>query len=256
MSRPAIYGKLWRSRLEEPIMYDVSFIFDKCGFGKLPAEIDRNRLFNVSYELGSGDIKLYVLDKSERFLYKISRTAIGRQYVGDDPEDGGDFNRLCRYLDRHFDPRQIVIDAVEEGVYYVYLDDAGVDQTMLLLNAMAERYLVSPESILATVNQISGQSYDELESAATDRVISLVKIPFDKGHPKLYARPFLRGPGVALDATTRAFLAGLYACEDAQLDALLGRLWVAKELGTDRMLVVAQRHSLLHCRTQVRTAGH
>lgn len=227
-------------------MYDVSFIFDECGFGELPAEIDRNRLFNVSYELGSGDIKLYVLDQSERFLYKIAHAAIGRQYAGDDPEKGGDFNRLCQYLDRRFDRREIVIDAVEEGVYYVYLDDAGVEQTMLLLNGLAERYLVSPETILATANEISGQHYDDLESAAADRVISLVKIPFDDRHPKLYARPFLRGHGVALDAATRAFLARLYACDDAQLDALLGRLWVAKELGTDRMLVVTQHHSLLH----------
>ena len=45
--------------------------------------------------------------------------------------------------------------------------------------------------------------YDDLESAAADRVISLVKIPFDERHPKLYARPFLRGHGFALDAATR-----------------------------------------------------
>ena len=227
-------------------MYDLSFIFDECGFGELPSEIDRNRLFNVSYELGSGDIKLYVLDQSERFLYKIAREVIGRQYAGDDPEEGGDFNRLCQHLDCPFNPREIVIDAVEEGVYYVYLDDAGVAQTMLLLHAVAERYGVSPVSILTTVNEISGQHYDDLESAAADKVISLVKIPFDERHAKIYARPFLRGKGVTLDAATRAFLARLYACEDAQLDALLGRLWVAKELGTDRMLVVAQHHSLLH----------
>jgi hypothetical protein len=227
-------------------MYDLSFIFDECGFGELPAEIDRNRLFNVSYELGSGDIKLYVLDQSKRFLYKISREAIGRQYAGDDPEDGGDLNRLCTYLDRHFDPRQIVIDAVEEGVYYVYLDDAGVDQTMLLLNAVAERFLVKPESVLATVSAISGQVYDNLEDAATDRAVSLVKIPFDKRKTKLYARPFLRGTGVALDATTREFLSRLYACGDAHLDPHLRRLWVAKELGSERTLVVTQHHSLLH----------
>jgi len=227
-------------------MYDTSFIFDECGFGELPAEIDRDRLFNVSYELGSGDIKLYVLDQSERFLYKIARAAIGRQYAGDDPEEGGDFNLLCRHLDRQFDKREIVIDAVEEDVYYVYLDDAGLEQTMLLLNAVAERYTISSETILITVNEISGRQYDTLESAAADRVISLVKIPFDDRHPKLYARPFLRGQGVALDEATRAFLARLYACDDAQLGALCERLWVAKEPGTDRTLVVTQHHSLLH----------
>ena len=227
-------------------MYDVTFIFDECGFGDLPAEIDRNRLFNVSYELGSGDIKLYVLDQSERFLYKISRTAIGRQYAGDDPTQSIDFNKLCKHLDCRFEPREVVIDAVEEGVYYVYLDDAGVEQTMLLLNAVADRYRVSRELLLATVNEISGTNYADLEAAAVDRVISLVKIPFDERPPKLYARPFLRGPGVPLDTPTRTFLARLYACERGDLDALLGRLWVAKELGTDRMLVVTQNHALLH----------
>jgi hypothetical protein len=227
-------------------MYDVSFIFDECGFGELPEEIDRNRLFNVSYELGSGDIKLYVLDQSERFLYKVSRTAISRQYAGDDPEEGGDFDRLCRHLDRPFIAREIVIDAVEDDVYYVYLDDAGVEQTMIFLDALAERYLVSKETIISTVNDISGRHYDDLESVAADRTVALVKIPFDDGHPKLYARPFLSGDGVALDDAARAFLARLYACADAELDALLERLWVAKELGTDRILVVTQHHSLLH----------
>ena len=227
-------------------MYDLTFIFDECGFGELPAEIDRNRLFNVSYEVGSGDIKLYVLDQSERFLYKISRAGIGRQYSGDDPQNGSDFNILCRLLDRQFNPREIVIDAVEESVYYVYLDDAGVEQTMLLLDAVAERYQASSESILGTVNEISGTGFTDLESAAAERVISLVKIPFDERPPKLYARPFLRGPGVPLDTPTRAFLARLYACEEGQLDARLERLWVAKELGTDRTLVVTQNHALLH----------
>jgi len=44
----------------------------------------------------------------------------------------------------------------------------------------------------------------------------------------------------------RACLSRLYARKEEQLDRLLARLWVAKEPGTNRMLVVTQNHSLLH----------
>jgi len=39
-------------------MYNLAFIFDEYGFGWVPPEIDRNPLYNVSYEPGSGAIKL------------------------------------------------------------------------------------------------------------------------------------------------------------------------------------------------------
>src|SRR5690606_36406811 len=72
----------------KPRMYDLRFAFDECGFADTPAHIDRSRLFNVSLDLASGDVKLYVLDASERFLYKLTRDDITRQYSGDDREHG------------------------------------------------------------------------------------------------------------------------------------------------------------------------
>ena len=61
-------------------MYDLRFIFDECGFGDVPDYIDRSRLFNVSLDLTSGYLKLYVLDASERFVHKVTPDGITRQY--------------------------------------------------------------------------------------------------------------------------------------------------------------------------------
>src|SRR5688572_11018061 len=158
-------------------MYDLRFIFEECGFGEVPDYIDRSRLFNVSLDLTSGDIKLYVLDASERFAHKITRSGITRQYSGDDPEHGGDHGRLERHLKCKLLEREIVIDAVEDETYYVYLDDAGVEQSLLFLRALCRVHGLAENAVLQSINEVCGNSFASIAAALAQHAVSLVKVP-------------------------------------------------------------------------------
>jgi hypothetical protein len=227
-------------------MYNTSFIFDECGFSDLPEEIKRERLFNVSFDLDTGDIKLYVLDRCERFLYKISRDGVTRQYSGDDPEHGGDPDRLNRFLGVLLNPYEIVIDAVEGETYYVYLDDASIPQSLAFFSALRRVYDVTEDDLLCAVNGLGRWSYHSLRNVVTDKAVSLVKLPFDGQGVKIYTRPFLLGAGYSFTTETTRFLCRLYRCELQELTERLKYAWVAGELKSNRKLIVTQYHALLH----------
>jgi len=227
-------------------MYDLNFVFGGCGFDNLPFYIERERLFNVSFEPETGRVKLYVLDRSERFLYKVSATGITRQYAGDDPDHGGYPGRLMRRLGRRVDPRQIVIDAVEEDIYYLYLDDAGVEECLHLVNALCRTFQVTEDRFLETMRSINKRQFSTVAEGLGAHAISLVKVPLSKRGLKIYSRPFHSRNGFDLDDRTREFLCRLYNCEQEHLPALLRFAWVARDVLTDRLLVVTQNHALLH----------
>ena len=227
-------------------MYDLRFIFDECGFGDVPDYIDRSRLFNVSLDLTSGYLKLYVLDASERFVHKVTPDGITRQYSGDDPEHGGDHGRLERHLECKLVEREIVIDAVEDETYYVYLDDAGVEQSLLFLSALCRIHGLTEDAVLTSINTVCGRSYASLAAALTEHAVSLVKVPLTGGGVKIYARPFLHGGRFPLDQKATHFLCRLLACSETELEPRLKHLWVTKEIGSDAIAIVTQRHGLLH----------
>lgn len=227
-------------------MYDLKFLFEECGFGNLPSYIERRRLFNVSFEPGTGDVKLYVLDRTERFVYKVSAEGITRQYAGDDVEHGGDPRVLVRHLGRRLDFDRIVIDAVEGDVYYLYIEDAGMDQRLRLVEALCATYDVTPECFLATANGINRRQFASVAESLAHHAVSLVKVPLSGRDVKLYSRPFHSGNGFDIDVKTRRFLLRAHGCGETELPALLKHAWVARELHSDRLLLVTQHHSLLH----------
>lgn len=227
-------------------MYDLDFIFEECDVGALPESIDRERLFNVSRDVATGEIKLYVLDPSERFLYKVSRGEVTRQWAGDDREHGGDHRALERHLGCELSEREIVIDAVEDDTYYLYLDDAGAEQSLRLMNALCRTYGLNQRTLSEAIDEIAGRAFGSLENAMRAHAVSLVKVPFSNRDAKIYSRPFLHGAGFDLDPATRRFLSRLFAAEGPELDAKLKHLWIAKALQSGRISVVTQHHSLLH----------
>lgn len=227
-------------------MYDLDFIFDECGFSSLPDEIKRERLFNVSYDIDTGDIKLYILDAAKRFLYKISRGGIERQYSGDDPEFGADFSRLENYLQTSFSQRQIVVDAVEGTDYYVYLQDAGSAQSEFFINAIGRRFNFSQARMLEALEKLNNRSYESLQDALKKQSLSMVRVPLAEGGVKFYAQPFLYGSGIVLNDQTRNFMCRLLKCSDEDLPLHLQHGWVARDIDSDRTLLVTQFHELLH----------
>jgi hypothetical protein len=227
-------------------MYDLDFIYNACGLTDLPPYIDRHRLFNVSLEPATGDVKLYVLDKSERFLYKISSDGISLQYAGDDVDHGADLRILERHLRCQIDPRQIVIDAVEEDIYYVYLDDAETKQSVCFVEAICQVYGVTEVCFLEAMNAINKRQFTSVSDGLSKSAVSLVKVPLRATNPKIYSRPFHSGNGFDLDSKTTAFLSRLCSCDETALSPQLKHMWVATELLSDRMLIVTQDHGLLH----------
>lgn len=227
-------------------MYDLAFVFEGCGFEHIPKYIERERLFNVSFDINTGEIKLYVLDQSERFLYKLSHRGITRQYSGDDCQYGGDIGRLMRHLDCPINEREIVIDAVEGDTYYIYIDDASPEQCLLLIDAVCRTCSVTQAQFLRAINAVNARSFASVREGLAHKAISLIRIPLLEGDLKVYSRPFHSGNGFELNPRTRSFLSRLYHCTESALPQYLEYMWAAKDLKSERMLVVTQRHELLH----------
>ena len=139
-----------------------------------------------------------------------------------------------------------LIDAVEGETYYVYLDDAGIEQSRLFLNALCRVHGLAEGAVLGSINAVCGHSFATIEAALAQHAVSLVKVPLAGGEVKVYARPFLRGWRFGLDQNATRFLCRLFACVESDLAPRLKHLWVTKEIGSDAMAIVTQHHDLLH----------
>jgi len=128
-----------------------------------------------------------------------------------------DHARLERHLGAKLLEREIVIDAVEGETYYVYLDDAGLDESRRFLSALCRVHGLDENAVLASINAVCAQSFATIEAALAEHAVSLVKVPLAGGEVKLYARPFLRGWRFPLDQQATRFLCRLHACAESDL---------------------------------------
>jgi hypothetical protein len=231
-------------------MYDLDFIYTYfyryAGLTKLPDEIDPKLLFNVSFDIESSDIKLYILDKSQRFAYKISSSGVSKQYSGADPEFGAQPQRLNHFLNVQVDYRQVTIDAVEGDNYYVYMEDAKGEQYQQFIDSYCQRYAITVEQLLKKVSQINHRSFQNLEQCCSARAISMLRIPLDGSESKVYAQPFLYGEGIPINQRSMQFLLKLFGCDTRALKTKLKQAWVVSDLKSNRTLLVTQHHDLLH----------
>ena len=227
-------------------MYDLAFIYPYAGITSLPPEIDRNQLFNVSFDIETGDIKLYILDNTHEFLYKVSKTNISRQYSGADPKYGANPQRLNDFLGQAFDYRQITIDAVEGDTYYVYMEGGKGPEYQRFIQSYCRRFNITTAQLLEKVSRINNRQVNDLEHCCRTRAISMLRIPLDASETKIYAQPFLYGRGFVLNQRTEKFLLKLFSCNITQLADKLKYSWLATDISTDRTLLVTQHHELLH----------
>lgn len=231
-------------------MYDLKFIYSYfyryARITKLPDEIDPKLLFNVSFDIETSDIKLYILDKSQRFAYKVSKSGITKQYSGADPEFGAQPDRLNQFFNAKIDYRQVTIDAVEGDNYYVYMEEAKGEQYQQFINSYCRHYKITTEQLLNKVSLINQKTFRDIEQCSNQRAISMFCIPLDGSQSKVYAQPFLYGEGIPLNQRSMQFLLKLFDCGSHGLQAKLKHVWVASDLKRDRTLLVTQYHDLLH----------
>jgi len=228
-------------------MYDLPFIFDECGFGWVPPEIDRTLLYNVSYEPASGEIKLYVLDESRMFLHKIDRSGtIVRQHSV--TAVGADEARLERFLGSAFAFNDVLIDTVEGDSYYLLLEKTSPSEYIKFLTLFVEACGITRGQFVDAVNRINRRPVGNVHECCLQRAVSGARVDVTGGGGKIYSRPFRMGNGFDPDAGTWQFLMRLYDCDMAGLAQPLEQLWVATDLRQPRVVVGTQREGLLRAR--------
>jgi hypothetical protein len=228
-------------------MYNLAFIFDECGFGWVPPEIDRSLLYNVSYEPGSGAIKLYVLDESGAFLHKIEPSGtIVRQHAA--LAVGADGASLERYLGSAFDFDEIQIDTVEGDSYYLLIEKASPSEYIKFLTLFVEASGITRAQFVDAVNRINQRPVGNIFECCKQLAVSGARVDVSGRGNKIYSRPFRVGNGFELDADTIHFFTRLYGCDTAGLSGPLEHAWVATDLASTRVVVGTQRPGLLHRR--------
>jgi hypothetical protein len=218
-------------------------IFEECGFDWVPPHINRDLLFNVSYDLADRAIKLYILDQTRKFLYKIDQNrSITKQFNA--LSQSADPTRLSAFLGGKFNYGDILLDTVEDDVYYVYIEHTTPSEYIKLLNYLSMKFGVSKPRLVEVANRINRRQVDSIFECCLKRSISGIKIPFTSDKLKLYARPYLMGTGYDLPDHAAEFLARLYNCDVAKLEPHLRHMWVSSEVTTDRIVLTTQDESL------------
>jgi len=225
-------------------MYNLSFIFEECGFDWLPGYIDRTLLFNTSFNTQTGAVKLYILDKSKRFLYKIDGKQIIRQTkIEDKPKYQ---QQLSDFFECSFDPQEIEVDTREGDVLYVFTEGASSRQFMRFANVLMQKYDISKSSFVQAVGRVNAYTPTSISDCWLKKLTSGFKVPLSGSNCKLYARPFNTGNTYTFNDKTLSFLMRLHDCNAAELPSYLEHLWVSSEFFCDRVMVTTQHHELLH----------
>jgi hypothetical protein len=225
-------------------MYNAKFIFEECGFDWIPESINRDLLFNVSYDLQSGEIKIYILDESRTFLYKISRDSITKQY--DALTSGAKPERLSQFLETEFDYDDLVLDTVEEEVYYLFIEETSPGQYIEFLTALCRKFGITDSAFIQAVNRINKRGVQTLSECCRQRSVSGVKVPFSGPSCKIYSRPFRTGNLYDLNPQAITFLTRVHDCDENALAEHLPYLWVSTECTSSRIVITTQHHRLRH----------
>jgi hypothetical protein len=225
-------------------MYNKDFIFKECGFDWIPEYLNKDNLFNVSYDINTEVIKLYILDESKSFLYKVSREGITKQYEA--LKYKADPSRLSEFLGSQFDYRKIIIDTVEDDVYYLYLEEAPPADYISFLDAVCRKYGIERIRFIECVNRINKRRTENFYECFQNKAVSGVKVPLLANNCKIYSRPFKLGNSYDLGAKAVQFLTRLYHCDESSLEAHTRYLWVSSELFSERVVLTTQYHELVH----------
>jgi hypothetical protein len=226
------------------VMYDADFIFRECGFDWIPQWIDRELLFNASCDLATGEIKLYFLDAARSTIFKVSGRTITKQY--DAVRFKAPPGRLSAFLGTAFDYSDLLLDTVEDDVYYVLVQDTSATQYLKFFGALCRKFDAAEGKLVEAVNRINKRQVKTLHECYNRKAVSLVKVPFVDGDCKVYARPFLTGNSYDLSRSALEFLTRFHGCSEDELQPRLRYLWVSAELRSDRVVIATQHHALVH----------
>lgn len=225
-------------------VFNRAFLAADAGFQQLPDFLAWERLYNVSYDLDTEIVKLYFLDETRSFLYKVSQAGIVKQFNAE--KFNVDSARLSAFLGQSFDYSRLSIDTVEEDVFYLYLEEASLAERNYFLGTVCRRYGISKQQLVAAANRINQRQSANLYECMMNNAVTGIKIPLLNDRCKIYARPFNNGNGYVLEPKAERFLTALYSCDNSSLLQHLRYLWVSTEIISGRLVLTTQRHELIH----------
>lgn len=222
--------------------YNLNFI--RQAFNQqLPDYLDLNLLFNVAYCLNSGGIKLYILAKEMSFLYKCSQNGrISKQY--DAAKTKVDIEKLDNFLGCQLDYRDLVIDTVEENIYYLYCEESGFEQTVRLLEKLQTIYRVSSTDFFQAASYLNDRQISCYADLYDYHAVSMVKISLCDQNFKIYAHPFQTDNNFNLPPNAVDFLSGVYDCYAEELTGHIRNLWIAYNFGNGQTVISSQNDQL------------
>jgi len=225
-------------------MYNRRFIFEECGFNWIPPHINRDLLFNVSYDVTTGEVKLYILNEARNSLFKISRAGIAIQHEATTPADSAP---LADFLPGHsFDQRDVTLDTVEGDTYYVLIEGCQSSTYVKFLDLICLKYGFSKSQLIGRVNQINRRQVGNIFECMQHRAISMVRIPLRTRACKIYARPFRTGNGFDFNARTIDFLTRLYDSAPTADHPHLRDCWTSADMDSERIVITTQYDTLLY----------
>lgn len=225
-------------------MFNRAFLADLGEFRALPEFLAWERLFNVSYDLDSEIVKLYFLDETKSFLFKVGPEGITKQFNAE--KFHADPGRLSAFLGQPFDYTRISLDTVEDDVFYLYIEEASIADRSYFLGAVCNRFGINKSQFVAAANRINQRQSANMYECLLNNAVAGIKIPLLNDSLKIYARPFNTGNGYVLGDKAECFLTGLYSCDRADLIQHIRFMWVSTEILSGRTVLTTQHHQLIH----------
>ena len=222
--------------------YNIPFIKNSINCN-LPHYINWDLLFNVAYCLNTEQVKLYFVADEKSFLYKCTTDGeISKQY--DVLKVKVDIERLDRFLSYRLNYDDLILDTVEDDIYYVYCEESGFEQTIRMIEILAEKFSISAEDLFKAVSLINGKKIDRYHQIFDCMAVSMVKIPVQNDNFKIYARPYKTGNDFPLDGKLQEFLRNVYGCEKSELMDHIKNMWVSYNFSTGQVTVSTQDDEL------------
>ncbi len=209
----------------------------------LPGFINWDLLFNVAYCIDDESVKLYFIADELSFLYKCSQSGkLVKQ--SDARKTVFSVSKLNQFLGYALDYKDLVIDTVEDDVYYIYCEESGFEQTVRLLELLIEKYKISPEELFRAASRLNNRTIESFHQIIDYRAVSMVKIPLCNNNFKIYARPFKTRNDFIRPPKLDQFLCRVYNCAEKELSAYIWNMWVSYDFSNGHLTVSTQNDEL------------
>ena len=219
--------------------------FVKTATETFAVPVDRKRLFNVSYNVDTSEVKCYSFGEDLTFLKKYTEEGMTRQYF---PRTNAEMlerykKRATDFLGYSPDFNQVIIDTVAGDVIYFYIEPTLPDEFERFYVTLLSKFNLERDELFRIMSELNNKRVDDFQEAWVIKTTPLVKVPMNGGNLKVYARPFMFGNSFNLDSKSHSFFEELLLCIPLTAGCLKA-CYASYEFGTQKRLFVSQDEGL------------